>query len=343
MGRYVPPDIEGTKLSGNALHRRRAPGTTNARGSQTVRFEMPFAVWCAHCPRPTLIPQGVRFNADKSRDGAYHSTPIWRFRLRHADCGGEIVMRTDPKNTAYEVVSGGKKRDHGPGSDTAHRDGGVAPILTDAEREALRRDAFAKLERTIDDREQLRAAGERIDGLLEASARQWDDPYAQNQRLRRAFRAGRREREKDAAAAEELRGRMGLGIDLLPASEEDARRVAVVDFMPAEGADGGDALVKPLFGVESKRPAGLEANKKGVTKAEKEAAKRKDGFVSQVVGNTRAVRDPFLNGSKAVDPKGSARLPGVKRKREGQDELEPPAKAPTQASSSSLLVNYDSD
>ena len=339
MGRYVPPDIEGTKLSGNALHRRRAPGTANARGSQTVRFEMPFAVWCAHCPRPTLIPQGVRFNADKSRDGAYYSTPIWRFRLRHADCGGEIVMRTDPKNTAYEVVSGGKKRDHGPEEE---RQEGGAPILTDTEREELRKNAFAKLERTIDDREQLRQAGERIEGLLEASARQWDDPYAQNQKLRRAFRVGRKERERDAAATEDLQGRMGLGIDLLPASDEDARRAAVVDFMPSEGADGGDALAKPLFGGEGKKPAGPE-RKKGVTKAEREAAKRKGGFVAQVMGNTRVVRDPFLNGSKVVDGRGSTRLPGVKRKREGQDELEPPAKAPAQASSSSLLVNYDSD
>lgn len=333
MGRYIPPDLDTTRTTPNALHRRRAPGTTNRHGAQTVRFEMPFAVWCAHCPRPTLIPQGVRFNAEKSRDGAYHSTPIWRFRMRHADCGGELVMRTDPRNTAYEVLSGGTKRDHGDAPDSAVS----GPILTEQEREELRKNAFAKLERTIDDREQLRQADQRIDGLLEVSARQWDDPYTQNQKLRRAFRAGRRQRERDAAATEELQGRMGLGIDLLPASEEDARRAAVVDFEPEEGA-GDDALAKPLFGGKQ---AGLEG-KIGVTKAEREAVRRTDRFVSKVMGNTRATRDPFLSGGKGAESKGSARLPGVKRKREGRDEPGPPIKVPAQTGSSGL-VNYDSD
>ena len=52
-------------------------------------------------------------------------------------------------------------------------------ILTDEERERLRSNAFASLERTIADREQLVQANERITDLLEASSRHWDDPYAQ--------------------------------------------------------------------------------------------------------------------------------------------------------------------
>ncbi|POR38629.1 Protein saf4, partial [Tolypocladium paradoxum] len=96
MGRYVPPDLEGT-TTGNKLHNKRPASTP------TVRFEMPFAVWCASCPKPTLIGQGVRFNAEKRRAGAYHTTPIWSFRMRHADCGGALEIRTDPRNTAYVV------------------------------------------------------------------------------------------------------------------------------------------------------------------------------------------------------------------------------------------------
>ena len=77
---------------------------------------------------------------------------------------------------------------------------------------------------------------------------------------------------------------------------------------------------------------------------ERAAAARKDGFVSQVVGNTRAVRDPFLNGIK--DAKGSARLPGVKRKRGAKeeapkDEEEPRPKAAQKGTST--LVSYGSD
>lgn len=353
MGRYVPPDLEGTKVSGNALHRRRPPGQSSTPGHQTVRFEMPFAVWCDSCPRPTIIGQGVRFNADKSRDGSYYSTPIWRFRMRHADCGGDIVMRTDPQNTAYVVVSGGRKRDVGEGdADARGAPGSGGAILTDDEREELRRNAFAKLERTIDDREQLRAASARIDELAEASARHWDDPYAQNQRLRRDFRQGRRDRERDAAYADDLRDRIGLGVDLLPASEDDSRRAAVVDFAPA-ASDYDDhnhhgAMAKPLFGdkaVDRRRATGSAGRGAG-TKAERRLAASRDELVSRVIGNTRVARDPFLGagvrgGSEA---RGTPKIPGVKRKRQGGDGPEtPPAKSNVKASTGGGLVDYDSD
>ncbi|KAJ8110402.1 hypothetical protein ONZ43_g5877 [Nemania bipapillata] len=101
MGRYVPPDVEGT-ISGNALNKKHALGARASKlrteGILTVRFEMPFGVWCETCPKPTIIGQGVRFNAEKKKVGAYYSTPIWSFRMRHADCGGVIEIRTDPAN-----------------------------------------------------------------------------------------------------------------------------------------------------------------------------------------------------------------------------------------------------
>ena len=125
MGSYVPPDKEGL-TTGNALHRKR---TTPA----TVRFEMPFAVWCMNCPKPTIIGQGVRFNATKTRVGAYHSTPIWAFRFKHNICGGELEVRTDPKNTAYVVTEGGRKRDTGEGKDEEEGLEGGRKILTDGE------------------------------------------------------------------------------------------------------------------------------------------------------------------------------------------------------------------
>ncbi|KAK7223479.1 hypothetical protein V2G26_011482 [Clonostachys chloroleuca] len=332
MGRYVPPELEGTKISGNSLHRRAAPGTTRPDGSQTVRFEMPFPIWCSSCPKDTIIGQGVRFNAKKVPAGKYYSTPIWSFHLRHADCGGEIVIKTDPKNTAYVVVSGARKRDLGP-SDLQGE--GHQPILTDQERQRLRSSAFASLEKTIADREQLIQANERIGDLLEVSSRQWDDPYAQNQRLRNAFRKGRHQRERDAAAGEELKDRMSFGYDLLPATEEDARRAALVDFDPeggSKGIEGSKALAKPLFQTtKNKEPTSSNSKTRGVLKAEKEASARKKDFVSEVMGNTRLAQDPFLNSTRAPDTKGPPRLPGVKRKRPLESEAEPqrqPEKAP---------------
>jgi coiled-coil domain-containing protein 130 len=157
MGRYVPPDLEGT-TSGNKLNKKHPLGNRASKlashGILTVRFEMPFPIWCAHCPKPTIISQGVRFNAEKKRVGNYFSTPVWSFRFRHVECGGWIEMRTDPKNTAYVVVEGATKRDTGDAGDVGE---GVA-ILTDREREELRKNAFASLEKTIADRKQLEMA-----------------------------------------------------------------------------------------------------------------------------------------------------------------------------------------
>lgn len=329
MGRYVPPDQEGVR-SGNAIHRKPVVPAT-------IRFEMPYAIWCSTCPKPTIIGQGVRFNAVKKRVGSYHTTPIWSFRFKHAACGGAIEIRTDPQNTAYVVTEGAKKRDTG---EDKVMDGDQV-VLTDQEREALRKNAFAKLEKTIEDREQIKESKQRIGELLEASDRHWDDPYTQNQRLRRAFRVGRKEREKEALATEDLQDRMSLGIDLLPSTEEDRLRAMLVDFRPApdndNDASAAKALAKPLFGKATR-----QGSKQPKLKEEKKAAKQKATFVAEVMGNTRAATDPFLTNDKSITS--TSRLPGVKRKRElqtahvaGGQSDSPPKKTATP------LVEYESD
>ncbi|XDG06121.1 hypothetical protein ABKA04_005736 [Annulohypoxylon sp. FPYF3050] len=344
MGRYVPPDLEGT-TSGNALHKKRPPGISQD-GTQTVRFEMPFAIWCLHCEnppptttssssssssanakkgKPTIIGQGVRFNATKHKIGNYHSTPIFAFRMRHPPCGGAIEIRTDPANTAYVVVSGARKRDTGDGKDEDSLVASSVPILTDREKEALRTDAFAKLERTIEDRKVLEQAKLRIEELEGESRRLWEDPYERNRRLRDAFRVGRKERERDAVKTEDLRERMGLGIEIVAASEEDARRAKLVDFGPASGENeaemGRKALAKPLFGVgatvkeEEKSAKGQSKSKR--LKSEVAAAQMRESLVSEIVGNTRVAQDPFLSLDRSGGEvaKGSPRIMGIKRKR----------------------------
>jgi coiled-coil domain-containing protein 130 len=310
---------------------------------------MPFPIWCATCPKPTVIGQGVRFNAAKTKVGNYHSTPIWSFRFRHAACGGAIEMRTDPQNTAYVVTEGATKRD--TGEDKA-RDGDQV-IMTDAEREALRQNAFASLERTIEDREQLKQASARIDGLQDLSQRQWDDPYTQNQKLRKAFRVGRKEREREAAVAEDIQDRLGFGFDLLPASADDATRASLIDFGSAHddettGPHNDMALAKPLFGVSASTAIPSGKKKVPVLKAEKRATQSKASLVSAIMGNTRVVQDPFLNkGGKVLDTKLQDHIPGVKRKRDTARETDgekPPEKVLARAPAATIgLVNYDSD
>lgn len=370
MGRYVPPDVEGV-LSANQVSRKHALGNRASKlksdGVLTVRFEMPFAVWCDSCqPHPTIIGQGVRFNAEKKKVGSYYSSPVYAFRMRHPACGGWIEIRTDPKNTAYVVVSGGRRRDTGQdkdGADSLVGSGGSVGLIlstTPAEREEQRELAFSNLEKTIEDRAALAAAKERIDAIGEASARQWDDPYARNQSLRNAFRVGRKQREKDADVAENLKERMGLGIELLPESEEDARRARLVDFgarpedsrREREHREEARVLARPLFGAgkpeHSAKDKVSSVNGKTTRRLKSEivASKMKESLVSEIVGNTRLASDPFLEPRSRDSSKAAALLPGLKRKRDPEKEPSPPPdERPVEkvAAVSSALVDYESD
>ncbi|KAH8887538.1 DUF572-domain-containing protein [Thozetella sp. PMI_491] len=360
MGRYVPPDQEGVK-SGNALHKKHPLGARASKlGSQggglTVRFEMPFAIWCSTCPKETIIGQGVRFNAEKKKTGNYYSTPIYTFRMRHTACGGTIEIRTDPQSTAYVVVSGAKKRDTGEAKDgdSLVKSGDFA-IVTERERQDLRESAFANLEKTIADRAQLEHAKLRIEELQDATAKDWEDPYTQNQKLRRAFRSGRKEREKEAIAAEGLKDRMSLGIDLLPGTEDDSRRAALVDFGTA-ALEQGDAtldkmLSRPLFdtagpGGNIRKGAEADERSRGKLKTEMVALKTRETLASAVAANTRVAKDPFLILGSKEAARGPTRLPGIKRKRAVDEPDEPPGAAPevkAKPAAAPALVSYDSD
>lgn len=268
-------------------------------------------------------------------------------------------MRTDPKNTAYVVAEGATKRD--TGQDGAREGDEALVIMTDQEREALRKNAFASLEKTIEDRERLIMASERIEHLRDAQDKAWEDPYAMNQKLRKAFRVGREEREREEVRTEALRDRMGLGIELVPGTEEDAQRAKLVDFGPGFDHDGGadKALAKPLFAAgaanagllsSTSTPASASKQDGGVVRrlkadrAAAAAARRKNDFVAAMTRNARAVQDPFLQKRNGV--KMAAKLPGAKRRRVDKAQMKkgaagPPAKLAQKKSAT--LVAYDSD
>nr|POE64942.1 protein saf4 [Quercus suber] len=288
MGRYIPPDLEG-RASGNQLHRRRAPGTLRKDGTQTVRFEMPFAVWCQTCKPAAIIGQGVRFNAVKTKCGYYYSTPIWSFALKHAACGGAIEIRTDPKNTAYVVVAGGKARDYGDDNDRIREGEGGVPILTAEERERRREDAFARLEGRVEEKAQTKDNAKRIEELYRAKERDWDDPWSANRRMRASFRHERKVRKRDEEAMEALKERLGTDIELLPETEEDTRRARLIEFGGSTTEPDPNVLAarsKALFDKPSvpTPPAKL-------TKPSKISAK--DVLRKQLIDNTRAAINPF--------------------------------------------------
>lgn len=238
MGRYVPPELEGVQTAnqasgkGHALGaraRRLGPGGT---GELTVRFEMPFGVWCRHCAERrggqdrdgTLIHQGVRFNALKKQVGKYYSTPVYRFRLRHGECGGTIELRTDPAQTAYVVTEGGRRFDEGIGKGTyVDEDGEIALRLPEdpfaiATAGGLGRaaaanaaDPFSRAAAAASDKATLNCDQRRTAALLQLRARDWEDPYARSKMLRSRFRMERKLISAAAVADDDLKRRMGLG------------------------------------------------------------------------------------------------------------------------------------
>ncbi|EEQ88359.1 uncharacterized protein BDCG_03479 [Blastomyces dermatitidis ER-3] len=336
MGRYVPPDQEGL-TTGNKLANRHPLGSRarnlHTTGELTVRFEMPFAVWCSTC-KPAdsvLIGQGVRFNALKKRVGNYYSTPIYSFRMKHTVCGGWIEVRTDPKNTAYVVTEGGRRRDTGELDKGGYEEDGAITLRIPpgaVAGESAEKDAFAKLEGKVADQNRFMTEKARMEELRKKQERNWEDPYEQSRKLRRVFRAERKRRETAQGVTEALQDRMSLGIELLEESEGDRVRAGMVDFAPAGNNTVGGAVArrvisKPLFETKS-LPAtppcrGRGKKEKRSKKPEVIAAERKLLLQKELSGNTRAAVDPFL-----VDDN-SDWTPGVKRRKtNGSAAVMPP-------------------
>ena len=277
---------------------------------------MPFAVWCTTCkPHETIIGQGVRFNAEKKKVGNYYSTPIYSFRMKHTTCGGWIEIRTDPQNTAYVVVEGGRKRD--TGEDRIPQPGEIAIRPHGLGQDPAEKDPFAKIEGKVEDRRRANAETSRILELQERQDRDWADPYAQSKRLRRTFRAERKGLEKLDANREALKDKMSLGIDVVDETEEDRRRAEMVDFGDDQTTVNASAAratrIRPMF--EHKASAILsDPTKRGKQRKRTvdRITQKKEFLQNELTGNTRAVVDPFLND---IGDDLHVWKPGVKKKR----------------------------
>jgi coiled-coil domain-containing protein 130 len=335
MGRYVPPDLEGTMSFNQASGKGHALGARarklKTEGILTVRFESPFAIWCTHCKPEQIIGQGVRFNAEKKKVGNYYSTPIWSFRFKHTVCGGWIEVRTDPKNTEYVVADGGRRRDTG---EDKVLDGEIRIDVTEEEKARFEGEGgFGVLEKKNEDKQKLLDEKSRLEELAKRSQRDWEDPYEQSKRLRKEFRVGRKERKDAAVKGEALKDKLSLGIELVEEREEDGMRARLVEFgEPVEAMSGH----KPMFDMGREEPQSIPAKdrgKRGKKPTTVELDAQKKAKLSQKWGgNTRAAMDPFLSLEHAWQPT-------VKRKKVNSDADH--GKSPVMQTAA--LVDYDSD
>ena len=342
MGRYYPPDASNAPTF-NKTHPLGARANKISKGILTVRFELPFAVWCQHCKPEAIVGQGVRFNAEKKKVGNYHSTPIWSFRVKHTACGGEWEIRTDPQTTQYVCVEGCRKRDYGP--EERERDGELG-FLSEAEREKRRGDAFAGLEGKLEDKARDQGNKERVEELYER-AEVWRDPYDVNARLRREMRGKRRVWKKEEKHRENMQEKFSLGLDIVDETDADRQKAGLIEFGTAE--DEG-ASWKPLFADTAIQDAD-QATPKPKTKklkAELAAEKSRKDLQQKLIGSTRAVVDPFV--SHEASSKTRPNLGLLKRKRSAEatqtSKPLPQEAAPTAIIPSlnlATLVGYDSD
>ena len=278
--------------------------------------------------------------------------------MKHSACGGWWEIRTDPQNSEYVVVEGARRRDYGPTvkDDTAD---GELKFLTEGERQRRRDDAFANLEGKMEDKGIEKKNRERVEELYD-QAEVWRDPYDVNAKLREVFRGKRKVWRKEDRYKEGMQEKFSLGLDIVDEIEADRTRAGLVEFGAKDVGEGGLAeglAWKPRFGeaeVDDKRD-GESARKTKRLKAEVAREKSRLGLQQTLVGNTRAVVDPFLNKEASWTPRVNLGILKRKREAETKDAVAPPPTSRQQEEETvtavptkkpallGALVGYDSD
>ncbi|OCF41997.1 coiled-coil domain-containing protein 130 [Kwoniella heveanensis CBS 569] len=215
LNRYIPPDYDPKKNSTLNSYQGKKHALGNRakdidKGILIVRFELPFNIWCGHCN--AHIGAGVRYNARKSKVGNYYSTPIYGFKCKCHLCDGWFEIRTDPKNAAYVVHEGARKKDE---DWDPEENGGFAVHDTEAPSASLPpADPFEGVEKTIDQQKWAARGTSRLTELTRASERLSGDPYLISSALRRRFREEKKVLLEKQGKDDDIRTRYGLHEDV---------------------------------------------------------------------------------------------------------------------------------
>jgi coiled-coil domain-containing protein 130 len=360
MGRYHPPASLDSSLSNErsrGFNRTASGRRIAAVNPPTIRFEMPFAVWCTTCEPEQIIGQGVRFNARKSKVGNYHSSPIWAFEMKHTACGGIIEIRTDPKNSEYVVTKGGRRRDYGPEED-GQRESLLGTVVPADEKERRAADPFASLEGRVEEGVKVKNENEWVERLKDEVDRNWDDVWTANRRLRKTFRDEKKVLQAKERNREELTERLGLSIEVLDEVKEDSQRAALISY--GESDQSVQQMVvasaaRPLFNDSDSNGDASSRNRK-VTKTHLKIEESKTLLQRNLRNNTRAVLDPFLGNGTRLPRTSGPIISGIKRKRPLETSDERTEDSPDNGdpgpdidetsaiqSKSTILVDYESD
>lgn len=97
MNKYFPPDFDPTLIP-----KRKRPKDEQIK----VRIMIPFNLQCEKCGE--FCYRGTKFNSRSEivQGEDYLGLKIFRFYIKCPDCISEIIFRTDPKNSDYQLEHG---------------------------------------------------------------------------------------------------------------------------------------------------------------------------------------------------------------------------------------------
>ena len=222
-------------------------------------------------------------------------------------------------------------------------DRGTLKIDTPEEFERRATDKFAKLEHsTLDKLNVLKSDATKLTKLQHINDRQWSDPYALSQKLRKAFRDEKNHIKKSEALADKI----GVSFKILPGTAEDSEATKLIEFESGEKAlmtqrlkeiKSGDLFAAVKNTTNSQRQqsrgsrssglviptgggrSGVTGGRGGVGGLSKTSARTAAGAISDkeqtlrsltsvVKANTQLQVDPFLKAGGSASPKATSVL-----------------------------------
>ncbi|XP_044261961.1 coiled-coil domain-containing protein 130 homolog isoform X2 [Tribolium madens] len=225
--KYYPPDYDPkagglNKFLGTHALRERARKIH--LGIIIVRFEMPYNIWCEGCNNH--IGMGVRYNAEKTKIGMYYTTPLYQFKMKCHLCDNHIVIKTDPANLEYVIVSGARRQEN-RWDPTQNEQ--VVPETKETQKRMFD-DSMFKLEHGTEDKSSYESSKPRLIHLYNRNECTWADNYSANQRLRQIFRAQNCELKKIDGQNTALLKKSSLDIPLLAETEEDKKMASLLSL-----------------------------------------------------------------------------------------------------------------
>ncbi|XP_066252162.1 coiled-coil domain-containing protein 130 homolog [Euwallacea similis] len=260
--KYYPPDYDPkfgglNKFLGTHALRERARKID--KGIIIIRFEMPYNIWCDGCKNH--IGMGVRYNSEKTKVGMYYTTPVYEFKMKCHLCDNHFVIRADPANFDYIIISGARRQEN---RWDPTQNGQVVPETKEVQKR-LFDDQMYKLEHGVEDKNTMESAKPRLIKLFNRNEDEWADCYTANQKLRADFRKQNYEIKKLKNIDTALLKKSNLEIPLLEERDEDKKLAKLLSMKPMRSGEENSEFRRKNLLLQSSLPTSNFNRKKEET------------------------------------------------------------------------------